>query len=163
MNKKIHFIRANKTKFGGAEKYLSRLSKTLLKKNIDHQVINSIFPKFLPSWLRVILFNFQVCLMKGDKFYFSLDRITCPDLYRAGDGVHKVFLDNEKKSKLNPLHPIYLFLEKRCFKRASKIIAVSQMVKDNIIKSLNVAGPRESAGEIYNSSKNVLLHFLFDK
>ena len=138
MNKKIHFIRANKTKFGGAEIYLSRLSKALMKKNIDHQIINSIFPKFLPSWLRVILFNFQVCLMKGDKFYFSLDRITCPDLYRASDGVHKVFLDIEKKSKLNPLHPIYLFLEKSCFKRASKIIAISQMVKDNIVNTYEI-------------------------
>ena len=148
MNKKIHFIRANKTKFGGAEKYLSRLSKALMKKNIDHQIINSIFPKFLPSWLRVILFNFQVCLMKGDKFYFSLERITCPDLYRAGDGVHKVFLDIEKKSKLNPLHPIYLYLEKRCFKRASKIIAISQMVKDNIINAYEINQNKISV--IYN-------------
>ena len=148
MNKKIHFIRANKTKFGGAETYLSRLSKALIKKNIDHLIINSIFPKFLPSWLQVILFNLQVCLMKGDKFYFSLERITCPDLYRAGDGVHKVFLDIEKKSKLNPLHPIYLYLEKRCFKRASKIIAISQMFKDNIINAYEINHNKISV--IYN-------------
>ena len=92
MNKKIYFIRSNKTKFGGGENYLYRLSKALAKENIEHQIVNSIFPKFLPSWLRAILFNIQVRLTKRDKFYFSLDRITCPDLYRAGDGVHKVFL-----------------------------------------------------------------------
>ena len=141
MNKKIYLIRSNTTKFGGAENYLYRLSKALARENIDHDIINSFFPKFLPSWLRAILFNFQVCLTKGDKFYFSLDRITCPDLYRAGDGVHKVFLDIEKRSKinpLNPLHPIYLFLEKRCFKRASKIIAISQMVKDNIVNTYEI-------------------------
>ena len=86
--------------------------------------------------------------MKGDKFYFSLERITCPDLYRAGDGVHKVFLDIEKKSKLNPLHPIYLYLEKRCFKRASKIIAISQMVKDNIINAYEINHNKISV--IYN-------------
>ncbi|MDA7441029.1 glycosyltransferase family 4 protein [Candidatus Pseudothioglobus singularis] len=148
MNKKIHFIRANKTKFGGAEKYLTRLSNALMKKNIDHQIINSIFPKFLPSWLRAILFNIQVSVMKGDKLYFSLDRISCPTFYRAGDGVHKVFLNIEKKSKLNPLHPIYLYLEKICFKRAIKIIAISQMVKDNIIKTYEIEPDKISV--IYN-------------
>lgn len=136
--KKLYLIRSNKLKSGGAENYLARFSKVLTMENIDYKVINSIFPRFIPSWLRLILFNFQVCLMKGDKFYFSLDRITCPDLYRAGDGVHKVFLDIEKRSKLNPLHPIYLFLEKRCFKRATKIIAISQMVKDNIVNTYKI-------------------------
>ena len=138
MNKKIHFIRANKTKFGGAEKYLSRLSKALIKKNIDHQIINSIFPKFLPSWLRTILFNFQVFLLKGDKFYFSLERITCPDIYRAGDGVHKAFLKVEDKSRINPLHPIYLYLEKRCFQNAKRIIANSLMARSQIINYYSV-------------------------
>ena len=138
MSRELHFIRANKTKFGGAERYLSRLTEALKKQNIDFQIINSIFPKFLPSWLRVILFNFQVCLFKNDTFYFSLDRITCPDIYRAGDGVHKVFLDINKKSKLNLLHPIYLFLEKRCFKNAKCIIANSQMVKEQIINSYDI-------------------------
>jgi UDP-glucose:(heptosyl)LPS alpha-1,3-glucosyltransferase len=95
--KSIYFLRANKTKFGGAEVYLSRLSRALKKQNINHQIENSIFPKFLPSWLRAILFNFQVCFSKKGRFYFSLDRITCPDIYRAGDGVHKTFLKIEKK------------------------------------------------------------------
>ena len=138
LSRELHFIRANKTKFGGAERYLSRLAEALKKQNIDFKIVNSIFPKFLPSWLRVILFNFQVCLFKNDKFYFSLDRITCPDIYRAGDGVHKVFLDIKKKSKLNLLHPIYLFLEKRCFKNAKCIIANSLMVKEQIINCYDI-------------------------
>ena len=134
----MHFIRANKTKFGGAENYLTCLSDALIKQHIDHQILNSKFPKFLPSWLRAILFNFQVCLFKDDKFYFSLDRITCPDIYRAGDGVHKVFLDIENKSKLNPLHSTYLFLEKRCFKNSRCIIANSLMVKEQMIKTYDI-------------------------
>lgn len=144
----IFFIRANKTKFGGAEVYLSRLSDALNKKNIQHEVVNSIFPKFLPSWLRAILFNLQVCLNKRNKFYFSLDRITCPDIYRAGDGVHKVFLTIEDKSKINPLHPIYLFLEKRCFNNAKKIIAISNMVKKDIVGSYKVDEKKISV--VYN-------------
>ena len=138
MNKKIYLIRSNTTKFGGAENYLYRLSKALARENIDHQIVNSLFPKFLPSWLRAILFNFQVCLTKGDKFYFSLDRITCPDLYRAGDGVHKVFLSIEDKSRLNLLHPVYLYLERHCFNNAKYIIANSNMVREQIIDTYNI-------------------------
>ena len=155
MNKKIHFIRANKAKFGGAEKYLSRLSKALMKKNIDHQIINSIFPKLLPSWLRAILFNFQVFLFKGDKFYFSLERITCPDIYRAGDGVHKAFLQVLDKSKINPLHPIYLYLEKRCFQNAKRIIANSSMVKSQIINYYSVNPDKVKV--VYNGIKSKTL------
>ena len=138
MNKKIYFIRSNKTKFGGAENYLYRLSKSLKEEQINHQIIHSFFPTFLPSWLRVILFNIQVCLVKSDKFYFSLDRITCPDLYRAGDGVHKVFLSIENKSKLNLLHPIYLYLERHCFNNAKYIIANSNMIKTQIINTYKI-------------------------
>ncbi len=138
MNKELHFIRANKAKFGGAEMYLSRLSTELNKQNVKHRIVNSIFPKFLPSWLRAILFNLQVCITKSNKFYFSLDRITCPDVYRAGDGVHSVFLTVKKKSKLNLLHPIYLFLEKRCFQRAKRIITNSKMIRRQIITTYGV-------------------------
>jgi len=135
---KIYLIRERVSKFGGAEVYLSRLSKTLQNNDIEHGVVNSIFPKFLPSWVRIILFNLQVCLTKKNKFYFSLERIVCPDVYRAGDGVHKVFLTVESKSKLNPLHPIYLYLEKRCFNNAKRIIANSHMIKDEIINTYSI-------------------------
>ena len=36
----------------------------------------------------------------------------------------------------------------------------NRWIKENFIQSLNVAGPRESEGEIYNISKKVLLHLL---
>jgi UDP-glucose:(heptosyl)LPS alpha-1,3-glucosyltransferase len=136
--KKIHLIREKASKFGGAEVYLSRLSKALGDNDIDHQIVNSVFPKFLPSWLRIISFNLQVCLTKKNKFYFSLERIVCSDVYRAGDGVHKVFLSVENKSKLNPLHPVYLYLEKRCFNNAKRIIANSNMIKNEIINTYGI-------------------------
>ena len=148
MNKKIYFIRSNSTKFGGAENYLNRLSKTLSKQQIDHQIIRSIFPKFLPSWLRVILFNCQVSLTKSNKFYYSLDRISCPDVYRAGDGVHKLFLSIEKKSKLNLLHPVYLYFEYHCFNNAKYIIANSKMVKKQIIDYYGISSNKIEV--IYN-------------
>ena len=152
LNKELCFIRANKTKFGGAEVYLSRLSASLEEKGIAHRSIHSNLPKFLPSWLRIILFNLQVCLTKGDKFYFSLDRISCPDVYRAGDGVHKVFLKIEKKSKINPLHPIYLFLERRCFNKAKHIVANSHMIRNEIMDMYNIRPDKISV--VYNGIQN---------
>ena len=62
-----------------------------------------------------------------------------------------------------------------CFQREKPILIINilddlnlsrinfnRWFKDNIIQSLNVAGPRDSEGEIYNISKNVLLHLLCD-
>jgi len=131
---KIFFIREKDSHFGGAEKYLSRLKASLESMKIEHRIINSPVPKFFPSWVRVILFNFYLCLIKKENFYFSLERISCPDIYRAGDGVHRAFLTKVIKSKLNPLHYIYLFYEKKCFENSKIIIANSQMVKKEIVK-----------------------------
>ncbi len=133
---KIYFIRQKYTPFGGAERYLKRLSKELEKLNIDYEIIHLKAFNFLPSWIKAILFNIQVCSKKKG-FYFSLDRISCPDIYRAGDGVHKVFLKT-KKRKLNPLNPIYLYLEKKAFKNAKYIIANSNMVKKEIINEYRI-------------------------
>ena len=136
--KNLKFLRANKTKFGGAEVYLGRLSDELNRLEIPHTLVHSSVPKFLPSWLRAMVFNLQVCLTKKDSFYFSLERISCPDIYRAGDGVHKVFLQIEDKSKFNPLHLVYLYLEKRTFLNSKIIIANSLMVKNEIINTYNI-------------------------
>jgi len=146
--KKIYLIRANKTRFGGAEKYLSRMSSSMNAMNIDHKVVNSPFPKFFPSWLRLVLFNVFICFLKRKKLYFSLDRIVCPDIYRAGDGVHKVFLTKVKKSRLNPLHFFYLYIEKKCFQNAKHIIANSNMVKKEIIDAVGINENKISV--IYN-------------
>lgn len=148
---KIKFIRANKTKFGGAEVYLSRLSDQLKKLNIEHELVFSDIPKFLPSWLRVILFNIKVCKNKKDSLYFSLERISCPDIYRAGDGVHKVFLSIENKSKFNPLHAVYLYLEKRTFNNSKRIIANSNMIKNEIIKTYGIS--EDKIKVVYNGFK----------
>ncbi|MDC0239214.1 glycosyltransferase family 4 protein [Candidatus Thioglobus sp.] len=138
MMKKIYFIREKTIYYGGAEVYLTRLTNELKKLKIEFQLIHSIFPNFLPSWLRLILFNLQVTFIKGNKLYFSLERILCPDIYRAGDGVHKVFLEIVSKSKFNLLHKILLFIERRCLNNAKVIIANSKMVRQDIVKTYGI-------------------------
>jgi len=136
--KKITFLRLKSNKFGGAERYLQRLQEELKKRNIDFEIKHSSAPNFLASWIKAVWFNLESCLFKGNKFYFSLDRISCPDIYRAGDGVHRKFLKIENKSKINPLHLVYLFIEKRAFNRAKRIIAISNMVKKDIIEEYGI-------------------------
>ncbi|WP_281950390.1 glycosyltransferase family 4 protein [Nitrosophilus kaiyonis] len=131
--KKISFIRQKYTPFGGAERYLERLINYLKDKNIECEIVHANLPKWLPSWIKAILFNYKVCKNKKNRFYFSLDRISCPDIYRAGDGVHKAFLKT-KGFSLNPLHLTYLYLEKKTFNNAKKIIANSILIKEEIIK-----------------------------
>ncbi len=142
----LYLIRQKMTPFGGAENYLARLSAALKRKNINHQIIYSSAPRWLPSWLKALWFNLEVCLKKRG-FYFSLERISCPDIYRAGDGVHQVFLQT-KGFSLNPLNPVYLFLEKKCFHRAKQIIANSAMVKTQIIQTYSI--PADKISVIYN-------------
>ncbi len=150
--KPITFIRANKTKHGGAEVYLSRLSEALREKGVTHRVVHSKIPKWLPSWLRVLRFNAEVCRQKSDnELYFSLERISCADIYRAGDGVHRVFVGVEKKSILNPLHTVYMMLEKRCFNNAKRIIANSKMIKQQIVETYGIAAQKVAV--VYNGIK----------
>ena len=146
--KNIYLILAKKNSFGGKENYVLRLSNKMKERGIKHQIINSNMPTFVPSWISVLIFNFYLKILKGKKFYFSLERISNPDIYRAGDGVHKVHIKHVKKSYINPLHPVYLYLEKRCFNNAKKIIVNSKMVKKEIIESYGVIDNKISV--IYN-------------
>ena len=148
MRNKIYIIRANKKNFGGAEIYLDRLAQELSNENISHTIINSNIPKFFFSWIRAFLFNLKICLSKKDKFYFSLDRITCPDIYRAGDGVHKKYIDITKQNSSKFLNLTYCIIEKRAFKNAKHIIAISNMVKNDIIETYNIEAEKISV--VYN-------------
>jgi len=129
---------SKKTTLGGAEIYLSRLINAIDEKGLQYKLVNSPLPNFLPSWLRAILFNAYLCITKRGKFYFSLERLSCADIYRAGDGVHKEFLKVIKKTKINPLHFVYKFLEKRCFQNSKRIIANSYFVKEQIIENYGI-------------------------
>ena len=49
------------------------------------------------------------------------------------------FLEDQKLSKLNLLHPLYLFIEKKVFNKARLIIAISEMVKRDIVSGAVIA------------------------
>ncbi|MEF9426232.1 MAG: hypothetical protein L0956_03325, partial [Candidatus Mariimomonas ferrooxydans] len=74
----------------------------------------------------------------------SHDKTLYQDIYRAGDGCHIEWLRQRWKSTgtygklsiiLNPYHWLILSLERLIFKgqRFKKVIAISELVKSNII------------------------------
>jgi UDP-glucose:(heptosyl)LPS alpha-1,3-glucosyltransferase len=75
---------------------------------------------------------------------FSLERVWSCDVYRAGDGVHRAWLKRRRKFELplkrfvrglNRKHRDLLRLEQSLFanRNAARVIAASQMVKDEIV------------------------------
>lgn len=135
--KKITFVRAVQTQFGGAENFLSRLVEALKAQNIDIETLHSTAPKWLPSWLKARSFNRKCRKEKGNRFYFSLDRIDSADIYRAGDGVHKAYMQTRTLSS-NPLHKTYCDLEKKCFENAKRIIVNSDKIRQEILEEYDV-------------------------
>ncbi|MEO1942148.1 MAG: glycosyltransferase family 4 protein [Campylobacterales bacterium] len=148
----ITFLRLKRNRFGGAERYLERLITQLSKRNIWIKNCHSSLSHWVPGWLRVLHFNFICCWKKPPHtLYFSLERVLCSDIYRAGDGVHKKFLQLVPKKGwwLNPLHWVYLSIEPHLFRRARRIIANSNLVKRQILECYPEV-PREKIKVIYN-------------
>lgn len=148
--KKITFIRSIDTRHGGAENFMRRLIDTLQSQNINCERMHSMAPKWLPSWIKAWWFNWQTKWAKKNRFYFSLDRIDSANIYRAGDGVHKVFMQTKKK-RFNPLNWTYCALEKRCFENSKRIIANCHMIKNQIVETYDVCPDKISV--VYNGIK----------
>ncbi len=140
---KIYFLRLEHTAFGGSEVYLQRVCQILRQQHIDFRVMHCAAPKFLASWVKALWFNLESKIKKNNKVYFSLARVTCADIYRAGDGVHRAYM---KAMGLNfwhnPLHFVYCYLEKHVFRNAKIIIANSHRVKQEIIDYYNIASSK---------------------
>ncbi|MDA3966370.1 glycosyltransferase family 4 protein [Helicobacter sp. WB40] len=149
--KNIIFIRFKNSKVGGAENYLNKICTKLKDSQIlstntykEKQTIQIKITKFLPSFVRFLIFLYKYENYKKqnpNNIYFSLERVLNCDIYRAGDGVHKEWLEikndnfiKKTKSYFNPMNPIYTNIEKRLFKNAKIIIANSNMIKDSIHK-----------------------------
>lgn len=170
---RLAFIKKKFSIHGGAERYLQTLIRHLKKAGHEiHIVANqwtdeegitfhktSILP--LGSFLSTLTFNinarFTVHSLRFYDCVISLERTTCQDIYRAGEGCHAEWLKirsmiepfyKNLSFKINPLHLALLNLEKELFRNTSLIIANSRMVKEQIMK--HYAIPDERITIIYN-------------
>jgi UDP-glucose:(heptosyl)LPS alpha-1,3-glucosyltransferase len=167
----IGFVRRGFSSSGGAEAYLKRLAAGVVERGHEVRLYTS------KDWpVEEWSFGPITRLMSGSATAFadelgslvprsecdvlmSLERIWRCDVYRAGDGVHRAWLERRAKIAgpwqkltriLNRKHSTALALEKSLFAEggAGRVIANSRMVKDEIVRLYGF--PNEKIDLIYN-------------
>jgi UDP-glucose:(heptosyl)LPS alpha-1,3-glucosyltransferase len=154
---------------GGAENYLKRLGCALVERGHGAKLYTTEeWPE--AEWPYGPLIRFKASTpwdfaqeiqrsQKPDEILFSLDRVFACDCYRAGDGVHKVWLERRIAHEpawrsrfrfLNPKHRQILELERSLFGRAGakKVIANSKLVKNEIVREFGYSS--DNITLIYN-------------
>ena len=116
-----------------------------------HKVPSLTFISFLRDFTFAV---FSFFLLYKQKKHFDIiqshDKTLCQDIYRAGDGCHIEWLKQRWRRigfagkvsiLLNPYHWLILALERLIFKRHKfkKIIAISEMVKKNVMDNYGVS------------------------
>ncbi|MEC7641061.1 MAG: glycosyltransferase family 4 protein, partial [Nitrospinota bacterium] len=171
---KIAIIRKKYVPYGGAEKFSSdQLLQLADKGNEVHifashwEPIDNIHFHKVPTLRfgaisRLLSFAFAVKkMLQRETFDLiqSHERTLYQDIYRAGDGCHRQWLEKRKlflsplknlSIAINPFHAAVLAIEKKIFMPGhyKKIIAISEMVKRDIQKYYAV--PDEDIAVIYN-------------
>ena len=178
---KIAVIRQKFVNYGGAEQFVSSYAKHLA--NIGHEIhifanqwtpsnhpnikIHSVRAIKRNSFLRVLSFAwFALQSIRSESFDIvqSHERIWSQDVYRAGDGCHREWLERRacylpftKRFffRFNLFHQLILRLEKRIFENGEckKIIAISEMVKRDILKHYQL--PEDRIKVVYNGVQSV--------
>ena len=160
MTFRIALIRQRYTPFGGAERFVSRAmdalgeqgaSVTIVTRQWQGEALHQALicnPFHMGRLWRDWSFARCVCNALGDaKFDLvqSHERLSCCDIYRAGDGVHREWLAQRKRvlgpmarlgMMLNPYHRYVLGAEKHMFhsRQLKGVICNSRMVKEEIIR-----------------------------
>jgi len=171
---RIGLIRMRHTPYGGAETFMGRFIGELLKRGHTVEVFSREWNEvqgcavhriktFGPSFLKPLVFAFRAkkeVERAAPDVVVSLERTFCQDVYRAGDGVHREWLELRAAvtpsllrrffRRLNPLHPVLLYIERRLFNdgRLKKVVANSNGVKRDIIRHYGL--PEDKICVIYN-------------
>ncbi len=156
----IGFVRRGYSGSGGAEAYLKRLADGVVR--LGHEVVlftTDDWPASEWSFGRIVRLKARSPMPFADELenerdktpvdvLLSLERVRSCDIYRAGDGVHRAWLERRAKmqkpwqkilNRFNPKHSDILRLEQLLFdeRRAERVIANSQMVKKEIVDLYN--------------------------
>ena len=166
---KIGLVRRGFSRTGGAESYLKRFGRALT--DAGHQATLYSTPDWPQAeWPYGPLIRADASSplrfakavqnsRKADEVLFSLERIMLCDCYRAGDGVHKLWLERRVAHEprwrafwrfANRKHAELLDLERALFEQggARHVIANSRMVQKEIVNEF--AYPEDKITVIYN-------------
>ena len=157
-NLHIVFVRRGYSPTGGAEAYLKRLARGIIGAGHDVQLVTtSDWPDAEWSFGSITRLRAKSPIGFADELQkiraslrcdvlFSLERVWSCDVYRAGDGVHRAWLERRRSLEL-PLkrfvrslsskHRDLLRLEQSLLSSGNtrRVIAASQMVKDEIVNT----------------------------
>lgn len=154
----IALIRSRYAQDGGAERFVARALEVLKTQNVQLTLVTREWsggagfevmacnPFYVGRLWRDWSFARCVCRRLSEKKFDlvqSHERIACCDLYRAGDGVHREWLQQRARtlgwagklgSALNPYHHYVKAAEKALFTspRLKAVICNSRMVRDEI-------------------------------
>jgi UDP-glucose:(heptosyl)LPS alpha-1,3-glucosyltransferase len=158
---KIALIRRRYTGSGGAERYVAQLAGALA--TAGHEVhlyaqrwtdppprvaLHRVPAVPGPGFLRILSFAWVASRMaQRDRFdlIHSFDRVFRADIYRAGDGCHRAWLERRRAVEghllrwldgVNPLHRSLLLLERRLLRPGGcrRVLANSHMVREEILR-----------------------------
>ena len=167
----IGFVRRGFSSSGGAEAYLKRLAAGVVERG--HRVrlfASKDWPEDEWTFGPITRLTAGSATAFADEMeslappsecdvLMSLERIWRCDIYRAGDGVHRAWLERRSQIAgpwqkltriLNRKHSAALALEKSLFAEggAGRVIANSRMVKDEIVRLYGF--PNEKIDVVYN-------------
>ncbi len=174
---RLVIVRQRYTPFGGAERFVERALDALSARGIEillltrqwpagtnakvtPQIVN---PAYLGRTMRDATFARGVCTavaaMPGTLVQ-SHERIACCDIYRSGDGVPAVWVEERMRDAsplaraalaVSPYHRYMLAAERRLYAspRLQRVICISQMVQTEIHERFGL--PRERLPVIYNA------------
>ncbi len=174
---RLGIVRQRYTPFGGAERFVERAIETLLERDVRVSVYTRRWPQAERGRIEPVICDpfYLGRLWRDASFAKSVraalardrpdvvqthERIPGCDIFRAGDGVHRVFLDERRRTggmgerlgiAANPYHAYVQAAEERVFSDPSlkAVICISQMVRDDVRAHFNV--PEDRLRVIYNA------------
>lgn len=159
---RLALVRQRYTPYGGAERFVARALDALRGEGVQVTLVTrrwqgtgevlSCDPFYLGSLWRDLSFSRCACRALGKQPFDlvqSHERLVCCDVYRAGDGVHRVWLAQRARRQgrlarlaqaLNPYHHYVLAAERRLFEspRLKAVICNSRMVRDEILAHFTI-------------------------
>jgi UDP-glucose:(heptosyl)LPS alpha-1,3-glucosyltransferase len=154
----ISLVRRGFSRTGGAESYLRRLGRTFADRGHRTTLYSTQdWPQADWPYGKLIRLKASTPMrfarilqesLRSDEVVFSLDRVLKCDCYRAGDGIHKIWLERRAQSEpawqawfhfLNRKHREILELERALLQEggAKQVIANSHLIKKEIVSEFS--------------------------
>ena len=174
---RLAIVRQRYTPYGGAERFVERALAALAARGVELTIVTRqwpdggdarvtplvVDPPYLGRTLRDAGFARAVCAALAKlpgTLVQSHERIACCDIYRAGDGVHAVWVEERMRDAsaaermalaASPYHRYVLAAERRLFAspRLRQVICISKMVQSEIHERFAI--PRERLPVVYNA------------